>query len=339
MIHISKILKDFFCTYLKEQRALSPNTLKSYRDTFKILFAYLSSHQQTPRPIDLADLNVKTILAFLQHLEDHAQGRGNSAKTRNQRLAAIQSFFRYLALHYPVAQKHAERILTIPNKKAPSTTANFLTRPELEALLSQPNITSSDGIRDLALLNFLYNTGARASEAAEAKLSWFDFPNRLVTITGKGNKTRENPLWPTTVRLLQYYLDHHRRKPKPQAATYFFISQRGLPFTRFGIRNMVKRYIDRASKQCPELKKKRISTHSLRHTTSAHLLESATEPTVVKYWLGHARKTKSDPYIHIDLNYKRRILERLAPPHYVTSFEEQEKTLSPGNSLNWMEDF
>ncbi|MBI4063440.1 MAG: tyrosine-type recombinase/integrase [Elusimicrobia bacterium] len=154
-----------------------------------------------------------------------------------------------------------------------------------------------------------------------------------------GNKTRENPLWPPTVRLLKYYLDRHRRKPKPQAAAYFFISQRGLPFTRFGIRNIVQRYIDRAGKQCPELNKKRISAHSLRHTTASHLLESATEPTVVKYWLGHARKTKSDTYIHVDLNYRRRILERLAPPNYVTSFEEPGKSLSPGNSLNWMEDF
>lgn len=336
---LPKILKDFFCTYLKEQRALSPNTLKSYRDTFKILFTYLSSQQRTARPIALADLDVKTILAFLQHLEDPTRGRSNCAKTRNQRLAAIQSFFWYLSLHYPVTEKHAKRIFGIPVKKAQTAVASFLTRQELDILMAQPNIASSDGVRDLALLNFLYNTGARASEAAEAQLSWFDFPNRLVIITGKGNKIRENPLWPATVRLLKQYLDHHRRKPKPEAAAYFFISQRGLPFTRFGIRSIVKRYVRCAIRQCPDLAKKRISTHSLRHTTASHLLESATEPTVVKYWLGHSRKTKSDTYTHVDLNYKRRILERLAPPHYVTSVEEQGKTLSQGNSLNWMEDF
>jgi site-specific recombinase XerD len=337
MIDLTKHLKEFFCTYLRDQRALSPNTIKSYRDTFKILIAYLGAKRRTSGPLMLADLDAKTILAFLQHLEDQQQGRGNSANTRNQRLAAIQSFFKYLSIHCPSIENQARRVMGIPVKKVPPTEEDFLTRQELDALLAQPRMDSSDGVRDLALLNFLYNTGARASEAAEARLSWFDLPARIVTITGKGNKTRLTPLWPATVRLLNLYLEH-RRKSKPEAAAYFFINQRGLPFTRFGIRNIVKRYVQRAVRQCPSLLKKRISVHHIRHTTATHLTQAGVDPTVLKDWIGHKMLSSGDRYRHADLNQKRRILEQFAPPNYVTSLEAPEKAVSEAGQLDWLED-
>lgn len=330
-------LKEFFYTYLRDQRAVSPNTIKSYRDTFKILIAYLGARQRIRRPLTLAELDAKTILAFLQHLEDQAQGRGNCGHTRNQRLAAIQSFFKYLSIHYPAVENQARRIMGIPVKKVRLTAEDFLTRQELHALLSQPRTDSSDGIRDLALLNFLYNTGARASEAAEARLAWFNLPARTVTITGKGNKTRLTPLWPATVRLLKLYLEH-RREPKPEASTYFFINQRGLSFTRFGIRSIVKRYVQRAGRQCPSLLKKRISAHHLRHTTATHLTQAGVDPTVLKDWLGHASLHSGDRYRHSDLNQKRRILEQFAPPDYVTSLDAPEKAGPEVNRLDWLED-
>lgn len=337
MMDLIEQLKEFFYTYLRDQRALSPNTIKSYRDTFKILIAYLGSRRQTSLPLTLADLDAKTILAFLQHLEDQTQGRGNGGHTRNQRLAAIQSFFKYLSIHYPSVENQARRIMGIPVKKVPSTEEDFLTRQELDVLLAQPKTDSSDGIRDLAILNFLYNTGARASEAAEARLSWIDLPARIVTITGKGSKTRLTPLWPATVRLLKLYLEH-RRNPKPEASAYFFINQRGLAFTRFGIRNIVKRYVQRAARQCPSLLKKRISAHHIRHTTATHLTQAGVDPTVLKDWLGHALLHSGDRYRHTDLNQKRRILEQFAPPHYVTSLEASEKAGSEANRLDWLED-
>ncbi len=337
MMDLVEQLKEFFYTYLRDQRALSPNTIKSYRDTFKILIAYLGSRRQTTRPLTLADLDAKTILAFLQHLEDQTQGRGNGAHTRNQRLAAIQSFFKYLSIHYPSVENQARRIMGIPVKKVPSTEEDFLTRQELDVLLAQPKTGSSDGIRDLAILNFLYNTGARASEAAAARLSWIDLPARIVTITGKGSKTRLTPLWPATVRLLKLYLEH-RRKPKPEASSYFFINQRGVAFTRFGIRNIVKRYVQRAARQCPSLLKKRISAHHIRHTTATHLTQSGVDPTVLKDWLGHTLLHSGDRYRHTDLNQKRRILEQFAPPHYVTSLETSEKAGSEANRLAWLKD-
>lgn len=338
MMDLAKHLKEFFHTYLRDQRALSPNTIKSYRDAFKILITYLGFRRRTSRPLTLADLDAKTIMAFLQHLEAQHQGRGNCACTRNQRLAAIQSFFKYLSIHYPSVENQARRIMGIPIKKIPPTEADFLTRQELDTLLAQPKTGSSDGIRDLALLNFLYNTGARASEAAEARLSWFDLPNRIVTITGKGSKTHLTPLWPASVRLLKLYLEHHRRKPKPEASAYFFINQRGLPFTRFGIRNIVKRYIQRAARQCPSLQKKRISTHHIRHTTATHLTQSGVDPNVLKDWLNHTLLQSGDRYRHADLNQKRRILEQFAPPHYVTSLEVPEKAGSKANRLGWLDD-
>jgi len=337
MMDLVEHLREFFCTYLRDQRALSPNTIKSYRDTFKILIAYLGSRRQTSRPLTLADLDAKTILAFLQYLEDQNQGRGNCGHTRNQRLAAIQSFFKYLSIHYPSVENQARRIMGIPVKKVPPTEEDSLTRQELDVILAQPKTGSADGIRDLALLNFLYNTGARASEAAEARLSWFDLSARIITITGKGNKTRLTPLWPATVRLLKLYLEH-RRKPKPEASAHFFINQRGLAFTRFGIRNIVKRYVQRAARQCPSLLKKRISAHHMRHTTATHLTQAGVDPTVLKDWLGHTLLHSGDRYRHTDLNQKRRILEQFAPPNYVTSSEAAEKAGSEASRLDWLKD-
>ncbi len=338
MISLTTHLKDFFHTYLRQQRGLSPNTIKSYRDTFKLLLQYLQAQRRKSGPVDVIELDVKTILAFLQYLEDKTTGRGNLPQTRNHRLLAIQCFFKYLSLHQPALENHCKRISGIPLKRADEPVMDFLNRQELENVLAQPQMNSSDGIRDLAILNFLYNTGARASEVADARLSWFDMPNRLVNITGKGNKTRQMPLWPATVRLLKLYLDRHRRTPKAICSSYFFINQRGLSFTRFGIRAIVKRYVQRAAQRCPSLARKHISTHNLRHTTASHLRESSVDQTLIKSWLGHKRLSSSDRYVKTDLAHKRKILERFAPPHYVTSLENDDKPGSQAKLLDWLEE-
>lgn len=335
--YLTQLLKNFFQVYLHE-RALSPHTVKSYRDSFKLLLHYLQCRRRSPRALTLLDLNVKTILAFLHHLEDADRGRGNCAQTRNQRLVAIQCFFKYVSLYHPSLEPHAKRILSIPIKRAPAKAVQSLSRKELEALLAQPHITTSDGIRNLAILTFLYNAGARASEAADARLSWFDFPNRTVAILGKGRKERITPLWPSTIRLLQLYVHRHRRKPKPGFADYFFINQRSCPFTRFGIRAVVKRHLAAASKLCPSLAAKSLSTHSLRHTCAVHLLESKVDPNVIKSWLGHASISSTDRYLDTDLTHKRRILEQFGPPPYVASLENPQSPGSNTDLLNWLDD-
>lgn len=334
---LSGHLQRFFQTYLREQRSLSPNTVKSYRDTFKFLIAYLASHQHQSS-VSVQDLDPKTVLAFLQHLEDPKRGRGNSAQTRNQRLAAIQCFVRYIALHAPRFERHAKRILAIPMKRVQPQPAESLDRQELDAVLSQPSTTAPDGIRDLAILAFLYNTGARAQEAADARLAWFDFPARTVTILGKGGRRRTTPLWASTVQMLTRYMSHHRRQPCQGAGDRLFVNQRGGAFTRFGIWAIARRHIESAAKTCPSLVGRRLSTHSLRHTTAVHLLEAGVEVNVIKAWLGHASIRATNRYLDTNLSHKRRVLEKFGPPGYVVSSIEPASHASTQQLLGWLED-
>lgn len=333
-MELSACLHQFFHTYLHDQRAVSSHTLKSYRDTFKLFVAYLHAKKRAQR-LNVEILDVKTVLAFLQHLE---QERDNGIQTRNQRLAAIQCFFHYVSLHHPSLEPQAKRILAVPVKRVPPTPVSSLNKKELETLLAQPVSSTPDGFRDLCILTFLYNTGARAQEVADAKLSWFDFPNRTATITGKGRRTRITPLWPSTVQLLKSYKDNDRRKPKPETPDYFFINQRGGPFTRFGIRAIVKKYLKSAAKHCPSIAEKKLSTHSLRHTTACHLLESKVDPNVIKAWLGHASISSTSRYLDTDLNHKRRILDQFGPPNYVVSSLGPKKGDSPDKILDWLDD-
>lgn len=330
-------LRDFFHVYLRDQRSVSPNTIKSYRDTFKLLLAYLGSKRRSSKPLSVQDLDAKTILAFLRHLEDPVGGRGNCAQSRNLRLAAIQCFFKYLSLHVPAIERQAQRIFAIPAKRVHPKAAGSLDRKELEALLAQPQTTRADGMRDLAILTFLYNTGARAQEVADVRDGWLDFTNRTVSIIGKGQRQRLTPLWPSTVRLLKLYRDEHRRKGVP-AAGRFFVNQRGGAFTRFGIRAIVKRYLRLAARVCPSLAGKRLSTHSLRHTTAVHLLESRVDPNVIKSWLGHASISSTSRYLDTDLNHKRRILEQFGPPSYVESSLQPQKPESSKEILDWLQE-
>ncbi|TAK10190.1 integrase [bacterium] len=334
---LAENLKEFFHAYLRDQKGVSPNTIKNYRDSFKLLIAFIAAKRRGHSRLTVLDLDVKTILAFLRHLEDPQSGRGNCAQTRNRRLTAIHSFFRYVSLCRPHLQPHAKRVLAIPVKRAPPTPTLFLSRKELQCVLDQPSTLHPDGIRDLAMLIFLYNTGARAQEVADARLAWFDFPRRTVTITGKGNKQRTTPLWQSTVDLIRLYTKKHRRK-SPIASDYLFINQRGGSFTRFGVRAIVKKYIQRAARTCPSLADKRLSTHSLRHTTASHLLESNVDPNVIKAWLGHASMSSTSRYLHADLSHKRRILDQFGPPQNVASSLEPKHQARAGNILDWLED-
>ncbi|HAZ07944.1 MAG TPA: integrase [Elusimicrobia bacterium] len=329
-------LKHFFQTYLREQRAISPNTIRSYRDTFKLLIRYAQFRGHGRQKLTVKNLDAKTILAFLQNLEDPDNGRGNSALTRNLRLAAIQSFFKHLSIHSPNLERHCKAILAIPRKRIAPRAIEHLNRKELEVLLAQPQTTSSDGIRDLAILTFLYNTGARAQEVADTRCTWFDFPERTVAITGKGNKQRLNPLWPATVKLLEFYRNHHRRKPAPANCDRFFINQRGLPFTRFGIRAIVKKYIRLAARSCPSLAVKRLSTHNMRHTTACHLLEAKVDLNVIRALFGHASLKSLSRYLDTDLEHKRRIMEQFGPPRYVASVLEPKPEDPPEKILEWL---
>ena len=331
---LGRHLKAFLQSYLR-QRDLSPHTIKSYRDAFKLLLSFVHARRPALKLVTIKDLDAKTILAFLQNLEDEA-GRANGVRTRNQRLAAVQAFFKYLALHVPAVEHQARRVLAIPAKKAASRPADFLTATELEALLEQPRLSSTDGFRDLALLVFLYNSGARAQEAADLRLSSFDFAHRTVRIVGKGRSERILPLQVETVRLLKLYKEHHRRRADTD---FFFVNQRGSRFTRFGIRTIVKKYLKLAGRVCPTIAAKRLSTHSLRHTCASHMFESDVELNVIREWLGHKRlSTTSGIYTHVDLSPQRRIYERFGPSNYVASVVESICREPRGQGYAWLDE-
>ena len=328
---------EFFHSYLLEQRGLRLNTIKSYRDTLKLLLLYARSRRRTSGALSISirDLDVQLILAFLKNLEDPQEGRGNCARTRNQRLAAIQCFFKYLSIYHHPLERQAKRILAIPVKRCYPRAKTPLSRKELEVLLAQPPTTTADGIRDLTMLTFAYNTGARAQEIADTQLARIDFQNRMVEVIGKGNKPRPIPIWPATARLLELYRNKYRRTPQPVASGYLFVNQRGGPFTRFGVWTIVRKYLKFAIRACPGLAAKQISPHSLRHTMASHMLEVCGDLNLVKALLGHADLITTSRYTQeVDLAYKRRIMDQCAPPNYVVSFLEAKSDGSVDTILN-----
>jgi integrase/recombinase XerC len=305
------LLRSFFEAHLAAQRDVSSNTVFAYRDSIKLLlrFAARRTGRQVIR-LRLGDLEAPTVLAFLAYLETE---RRNCAATRNCRLVAIHRFFAYVA---DVDPQHAElcrRILDIPIKKTISSTMTYLDRDEMKALLAVPSPSNRLGLRDSALLTFLYNTGARASEAVglDIKDVRFETP-AVVRILGKGRKERACPLWPETVEALQAYLQQRDDGRRPDAPLFLNAHRRRLG--RFGVVTILKRHILAAAKQQPSLATKRISPHTLRHTAAMHLLQSGVELNVIKSWLGHVSITTTSQYVEIDMAMKRKAIERCTPP-------------------------
>lgn len=305
------LLHGFFEAYLAAQRDVSPNTVFAYRDSIKLLlrFAARRTGRQVIR-LRVDDLGAETVLAFLAYLEAE---RKNCVATRNCRLIAVHRFFAYVA---DVDPQHAElcrRVLDIPVKKTVSSTMTYLDRDEMKALLAIPRPSHRLGMRDSALLTFLYNTGARASEAVGLSIKDIRFETPAqVRILGKGRKERSCPLWPETVEPLQAYLQQRGGGLQPDAPV--FLNAHGQRLGRFGVVTILKRHIAAAARQRPSLAAKRISPHTMRHTAAMHLLQSGVEPNVIKSWLGHVSVTTTSQYIEIDMAMKREALERCTPP-------------------------
>jgi site-specific recombinase XerD len=256
------------------------------------------------------DLRRDTIFAFLGHLET---SRGNSVRTRNARLAAIHSFFQFVAAEEPSCVELCRQVLGIPFKKCPSSTFTCLTREDIEHLLASVERTTTAGRRDAALLLFLYNTGARAGEVVSLRLPNLRLdPPTQVRILGKGSKERLCPLWSETVQLIR---DTLRDRPvKCDADAPLFLNAAGRPLTRFGLRHVVQSRVRAAASSRPWLARVRITPHTFRHTTALHLLQSGVELNVVRSWLGHASIETTHQYIEIDLEMKRKALETCTAP-------------------------
>ena len=330
---LARFVQGFFHDYLAAQRGLSHNSILSYRDCLKLFLRFVS--QQAGKPVDklnVEDFDDKSARAFLEHLE---ASRGNSTQTRNNRLAALRAFFRYVATQEPMLLARCQRICEIPTKRTEHKTIHYLEDKEMSALLESVDQNSRNGRRDYALILFLYNTGVRVQEVVDLKTGDLRLQAPYqVKLVGKGRKERTCPLWPETVAALQSYLDD-RALEQPDVLSVFVNANRQT-ITRFGIRHIVRKYAGKAAKVCPSMESKKLGPHTLRHTTATHLLQGGNEISVVKDWLGHADINTTHGYVEIDMKMKRKALEACQPPKSKVS-RRRPKWMKP-SILQWLDE-
>ena len=305
-------IRRFLLEHLVGERNLARNTQSSYRDTLVMLLPFVAA--KIAKALDLLtieDVRADIVRLFLLDLE---QQRGCSISTRNQRLAAIHALARFIGERSPEHIAWLNEIRSIPFKKTSKPSMAYLEKHEMDALLNAPNRQYLQGVRDHALLFFLYNSGARASEAAQltiGDLDLYDPPS--ATLRGKGGKIRRCPLWPQTVDKLAPLIAK-RKTHEP-----VFLNRRRQPITRFGIRALIKRYAQEASQKFPSLAAKPISTHSIRHTTAVHLLRSGVDINTIRAWLGHVSLDTTHIYAEVDLEMKAKALAQCEIPESAAS--------------------
>jgi len=302
---LAALIRGFFDQHLVTQRGLSGHTVLSYRDTFKLLLEFACREDRKRiTELTLADLTAELVHRFLRHLEED---RHNGIVTRNLRLAAIHSFFRYLATVDPRHLTHSHTIIAVPFKRRPHRVAQYLERDEVQAIFRQINCRTLFGQRDDALLRMLYNTGMRASELVDLDVRHVRFTRPFtVLIFGKGRKERVCPLWHETVASVKHYLE--TRSVRFTDAVPLFLNTDGNRLTRYGVRYIVSRRISSAAERCPTLLSRAITPHTWRHTTAMHLLQSNVDLAMIRSWLGHASIETTNTYVEIDLEMKRKTL-------------------------------
>jgi integrase/recombinase XerD len=302
------LLQVFFTDRLMRQRQASPHTIASYRDTFRMLLGFAQQRlKKAPSTLCLEDLDTSFIGAFLDHLE---RERGNSARSRNIRLAALHSFFRYVALHDPLHSALAQRILAIPAKRYHRKQIQFLTRPEVEALIAAPDLNTWAGRRDRTLLLVAVQTGLRLSEliglrCEDALLG----TGAHLRCTGKGRKERCTPLRRETAVALRTWLAERDGQPTDPV----FPSGRGKALSPDGVEYLLAKHLASAKQRCPSIEKKRITPHVLRHTAAMELLQNGVDRSVIALWLGHESMETTQIYLHADLALKEKALAKTTP--------------------------
>jgi site-specific recombinase XerD len=300
-------VRRFLLEYLVGERHFAENTRRSYRDTLALLIPFIATATKTTVDrLRIGELTADRIRQFLNHLE---QARACRITTRNQRLAALHSLARFIGARSPEHLAWCSEICSIPFKKAPHEGVCYLEKHEMDALLDAPDIRTRQGFRDHTVLLFLYNSGARASEAVGVTVGDLDLPDAhqaSVRLMGKGSKVRRCPLWTSTADALKTLIGDRA------ATAAIFVNRRGHPLTRYGVHDLVARYGRTVARRLPGLQHKRLSPHTIRHTTATHLLRAGVDINTIRAWLGHVSVDTTNVYAEIDLATKAKALEKCA---------------------------
>lgn len=305
---LGRALRGFFSEYLPLVRGVSPHTTRSYRDALCLLLRFLAEFLQRPVVgLQFDDLSLEHVLAFLEHLETE---RGNNASTRNARLAAIHTFAKYAAALDPEHLEVCQRLVAIPFKRVTVPVVEYLEADEVRAILNHPDRSTGAGRRDHALILTLFNTGARVAEIVGLRAHDLHLESpRQVRLMGKGRKERVCPLWAETAAALKTLIAEAGVGPSDQV----FRNQRGHPLTRFGVRYILRKHADGARASAPELSRKRVHPHTMRHTAAVHLLHAGVDMVTISHWLGHASVETTNRYAAVDLQTKRDAIAKAGP--------------------------
>jgi site-specific recombinase XerD len=324
-------LSAFLTQYLPAQRDLSPNTIKGYRDAFVLLLRYCREVRRIPvERLTLERIDADLLGDFLDSIE---RERGCSGRTRNHRLSALHSFFRYVQIEQPERILQCQRILAIPLRRIPCGDPTYLPVEGLAAILQQPALATRQGRRDAVLLSVLYDTGARVQELIDLSVRDVRLSTPAqVRLLGKGRKVRIVPLMPSTTQLLRDHLHECGLDRPERAEAPLFVNRRGGRLTRWGIRYLLAKYTERARSTDPSLPR-RVTPHTLRHTKAMHLLQCGNPPVVIRDILGHADIQSTQIYAKADLDMKRRALQKaadVAPALELPAWREE------GELLTWL---
>lgn len=327
---LARALREFLTDHLPRLRGTSRHTVQSYRDSFKLLLRFLSSGRRDITTLDIDDIQPEGVIRFLQFLEDE---RHNTVSSRNVRLSAIHSFFRYVATSCPERIQHCQRILCIPFKRARNRTVEYLEYEELEAVLTTVDRQVFDGRRDYALLATMFNTGARVQEVLDLKPCDLQLEKPYyVRLFGKGRKERVCALWPQTAAVLKAFLSEQRIDTTSRAP--LFRNHCGGHLTRFGVRYILAKYCNRAKITKPSLGTKRLHPHSMRHSTAVYMLQSGADPITISQLLGHASVNTTNRYATVNLEMKRKAIEK------ATAIQQKKRSSSWKKNpsiLEWLE--
>jgi integrase/recombinase XerD len=327
MSALAPTLQAFFTDRLTRQRHASGHTIAAYRDTLRLLLNYAASRTgRPPSRLDLADLDAQLVAGFLDHLEHE---RGNSVRTRNARLAAVHSLFRFAALTHPEHADSISRVLAIPPKRFDQAVITYLSEPEVDALLGACDPTTWTGRRDHALLLLAVQTGLRVSELTGLTHSDIHLgTGPHVACRGKGRKNRITPLTTATIAVLRVWLNEQSGNPDDP----LFPTRRGKALSRDAIEHRLANYATKAAGNCPSLRGKTVTAHVLRHTTAMRLLHAGVDTSVIALWLGHVSVDTTQIYLHADLKLKEKALARTRPPNSRTG-----RYQPPDSLLAWLE--